>query len=130
VTDKFAVYNSDCIEVMQSMPAGCVHLSIYSPPFGGLYHYSSNERDLSNCDDYGQFFEHYEHVVREKHRITMPGRVSAVHCMDVPRSNSGTDSAARTARLALHRPAHDLERTARGSTAHHAEEPGARVTRG
>jgi hypothetical protein len=41
-----------------------VHLSIYSPPFGGLYHYS-NERDLSNCDDYDAFFEHYAFVVRE-----------------------------------------------------------------
>ena len=92
VTDKFAVYNGDCIEVMSDLPAGCVHLSIYSPPFGGLYHYSSNERDLSNCDDYDSFFDHYTFVVRELHRLTMPGRVTAVHCMDVPRSNSGTDS--------------------------------------
>lgn len=92
VTDRFAIYNGDCIEVMRDMPDGCVGLSIYSPPFCGLYNYSSNERDLSNCDSYEQFFEHYEFVVREKHRITMPGRVTAVHCMDVPRSNSGTDS--------------------------------------
>jgi DNA modification methylase len=92
IGDKFALYNADCVEVMQGLPAGCVHLSVYSPPFGGLYHYSSNERDLSNCDDYDGFFAHYAHVVRELHRITMPGRVTAVHCMDVPRSNSGTDS--------------------------------------
>lgn len=92
VTERFAIYNGDCIEVMRGLPDGCVGLSVYSPPFGGLYNYSSNERDLSNCDSYEQFFEHYEFVVREKHRITMPGRVTAVHCMDVPRSNSGTDS--------------------------------------
>jgi hypothetical protein len=92
VTDTFAVFNGDCMDVMAAMPAGCVHLSIYSPPFGGLYHYSSSERDLSNCDDYESFFEHYAFVVRELARITMPGRISAVHCMDVPRSNSGTDS--------------------------------------
>ncbi len=92
ITDRFAIYNGDCIEVMRSLPDGCVGLSIYSPPFGGLYNYSSNERDLSNCDSYEQFFEHYEFVVQEKHRITMPGRITAVHCMDVPRSNSGTDS--------------------------------------
>ena len=82
--------------VMQAMPTGSVHLSVYSPPFatssGGLYTYSSDERDLSNCDDYEGFFEHYAFVVRELARITMPGRISAVHCMDVPRSNSGTDS--------------------------------------
>ena len=92
ITPKFAIYNSDCMEVMKAMREGSVHLSIYSPPFGGLYHYSSNERDLSNCDDYDAFFEHYTFVVRELARITMPGRITAVHCMDVPRSNSGTDT--------------------------------------
>jgi len=92
ITDRYALYNGDCVEVMQALPKEKVHLSIYSPPFGGLYHYSSNDRDLSNCDDYGQFFEHYAFVVRELHRITMPGRITAVHCMDVPRSNSGRDS--------------------------------------
>ena len=92
ITDQFAIYNGDCIEVMRGLPDGCVGLSIYSPPFGGLYNYSSDERDLSNCDSYDQFFEHYAFVVREKHRVTMPGRITAVHCMDIPRSNSGTDS--------------------------------------
>jgi DNA modification methylase len=89
ITEKSALYHGDCIEVMQGLPDDRVHLSVYSPPFGGLYHYSSNERDLSNCDDYDQFFAHYEYVVKELHRITMPGRITAVHCMDVPRSNSG-----------------------------------------
>ena len=92
ITNKFAVYNGDCIEVMADMPDDSIHLSIYSPPFGGLYHYSSNERDLSNCDDYDSFFDHYAFVVRDLARITIPGRVTCVHCMDVPRSNSGSDS--------------------------------------
>lgn len=91
VTNSSAIYNSDCIEVMKSLPAGKVHLSIYSPPFGGLYNYSSSERDLSNCASYEEFLEHYSHVIREMHRITMPGRLSYVHCMDVPLSNSGCD---------------------------------------
>ena len=55
VTDKFAIFNGDCVEGLQGLPSGTVHLSIYSPPFGGLYHYSSDERDLSNCSDYDQF---------------------------------------------------------------------------
>lgn len=91
VNDKFAIYNGDCIEVMRSFPDASIHLSIYSPPFGGLYHYSSSERDLSNCKDYAQFFEHYAFVVRELARLTMPGRMTAVHCMDVPSGNSGCD---------------------------------------
>ncbi len=92
ITDRYAIYNGDCIEVMADLPNESIHLSVYSPPFSGLYHYSSSERDLSNCDDYDSFFEHYAFVVRELARITMPGRVTCVHCMDVPRSNSGTDS--------------------------------------
>ena len=92
ITNKFAVYCGDCVPVMQDMREASIHLSIYSPPFGGLYTYSSNERDLSNCDDYDGFFEHYAFVVRELARITMPGRITAVHCMDIPKSNSGTDS--------------------------------------
>ncbi len=91
ITDEYALYLGDCIEVMATMPDECLHLSVYSPPFGGLYNYSSNERDLSNCSDYGQFFEHYAFVVRELARMTMPGRMTAVHCMDVPSGNSGTD---------------------------------------
>lgn len=91
LTDRFAIYNGDCIEVMSKMPKDSVHLSVYSPPFGGLYNYSSSEHDLSNCKDYGEFFEHYAFVVRELARITHPGRMTAVHCMDVPSGNSGTD---------------------------------------
>lgn len=92
ITDRYAIYNSDCVEVMQQLPDACVHLSVYSPPFGGLYCYSSSDRDLSNCADYDEFFAQYAFCVRELARITMPGRISAVHCMDIPRSNSGTDS--------------------------------------
>jgi len=92
ITEDYALYNSDCIEGMQGMPEKSVHFTIYSPPFCGLYQYSSHERDLSNCDSYEQFFEHYEYVVKEIARITLPGRLSAVHCMDTPNSNSGRDS--------------------------------------
>ena len=92
LTDRYAVYQGDCVDVMAGFPDECIDLSVYSPPFCGLYNYSSSERDLSNCDDYGTFFDHYAFVVRELARITMPGRITAVHCMDVPRTNSGTDS--------------------------------------
>lgn len=91
ITDRYAIYCGDCVEVMQSMRDECVHLSIYSPPFGGLYHYSSSDRDLSNARDYPTFFEHYAFVVREIARLTLPGRMTAVHCMDVPSGNSGAD---------------------------------------
>lgn len=91
ITEDYAIYNGDCIEFMQSMPDNKLHLSIYSPPFGGLYHYSSNDRDLSNSNDYDEFFEHYRFCVSELNRITIPGRISAVHCTDIPSSNNGKD---------------------------------------
>jgi DNA modification methylase len=93
VTDDYALYNGDCCEVLPTLPNGTVHLSIYSPPFateigGCLYHYSSSNRDLSNCRNYAEFFEHYSFIVEQMARVTIPGRISAVHCMDVPKKGS------------------------------------------
>jgi len=91
ITDHYALYNEDCIAVMQQLPTASVHLSIYSPPFGGLYHYSSDARDLSNSLDQQEFFAHYAFVIDELHRLTLPGRMSAVHCTDIPTGNTGLD---------------------------------------
>mgnify|MGYP001262246400 CR=1 FL=1 len=90
ITNRYAVYNDDCLEVMPRLPEESVGFSIYSPPFAGLYHYSSSPRDLSNARDYPEFLEHYGYVVAAIYRLTMPGRMSAVHCMDVPSGNTGT----------------------------------------
>lgn len=89
ITDRWAAYNGDCIEVMEDMRDESIDMSIYSPPFAGLYQYSSNERDMSNVRDPDEFFRHYRYCVDQIHRVTMPGRITAVHCMDIPRSNSG-----------------------------------------
>lgn len=92
ITDRYAVYNADCMEVLASLPDNSIHGSIYSPPFGGLYHYSSDDRDMSNARSYDEFFEHYEYVIREKFRLTIPGRTTGVHTALVPTGNSGADS--------------------------------------
>jgi len=89
VTDEYALYNGDCIEVMGAMPDDSVDLSIYSPPFCGLYNYSSSPRDLSNCRSYQEFFVHYSFVIAEIARLTKPGRISGVHVMDVPGKGNG-----------------------------------------
>lgn len=91
VRDDYALYCGDCLDVMETLPDESVHLSIYSPPFAGLYQYSSNPRDLSNSATYDEFLEHYEFVVRALHRLTLPGRMTAVHCMDIPTGNTGHD---------------------------------------
>jgi DNA modification methylase len=89
VTEKYGIYNADCIEVMRDLPAGSVDMSIYSPPFCGLYNYSSDDRDLSNCRTYMEFFDHYDFVIAEIARVTKPGRISGVHVMDVPGKGNG-----------------------------------------
>ncbi len=96
VNEKYAIYNGNAIKVLPMLKDASVHLSIYSPPFateggGALYHYSSSDEDLSNARTYEEFFQHYEFLVREIARITMPGRMTVVHCMDVPSGNTGTD---------------------------------------
>jgi len=91
ITDNYAIYNGDCMDVSSEIPNDKIHLSVYSPPFGGLYMYSSSERDLSNCLNYNEFFDHYKFIVDEAFRITAPGRMTCVHCMDIPSGNSGCD---------------------------------------
>lgn len=92
VTDRYAIYCADSMDIMQSLPDESIHGSIYSPPFGGLYHYSSDERDLSNARTYAEFWEGYEYFVRELYRLTLPGRTSGVHAALVPTGNTGSDA--------------------------------------
>lgn len=89
VCNRWALYNGDCVEVMTDIPDHKVGLSIHSPPFCGLYNYSSDERDLSNCRSYQEFFIHYGFVIAQLARVTMPGRIAAVHVMDVPGKGNG-----------------------------------------
>lgn len=89
VTDRYAIYNGDCMEVMAAMPDRSVHMSLYSPPFGGVYMYSGDDRDLSNHAHVDDFLDHYGYIVDEIARVTLPGRISAVHCMDIPQGGRG-----------------------------------------
>lgn len=90
VTDDYALYNGDSCEFTPDIPEDSLHLSLYSPPFCGLYHYSSSERDMSNCRTYTEFFDHYRYLVKALLRAAMPGRCTAVHCMDVPGNGANT----------------------------------------
>lgn len=83
VTEDYAIYNSDCMYVLPTLPDESIDLSIYSPPFAGLYNYSSHENDFSNCESKEQFLDQYEFLIAEMARVTKPGRINAVHCTDV-----------------------------------------------
>lgn len=85
LAERYALYNGDCCEVIPSLRDASVGLSVYSPPFSGLYNYSSLEEDMSNCRDDDEFMRHYEFLVSHIARVTKPGRHTVVHCMDVPK---------------------------------------------
>jgi len=83
ITENYAIYNSDCMLVMPTLENESIDLSVYSPPFAGLYNYSSSENDFSNCESKEQFLEQYEYLIKDISRVTKPGRITAVHCTDV-----------------------------------------------
>lgn len=89
ITEDYTIYNSDCMYVIPQIPDNSIHLSIYSPPFAGLYNYSSSENDFSNCESREQFLEQYEFLIKEISRITKPGRITAVHCADIINKDGG-----------------------------------------
>lgn len=83
VTDRYAIYNDDCVNVIRQLEDESIDLSVYSPPFEGLYNYSSDPRDMSNCEDKEQFLKNYEFLIEQLSRVTKKGRINAVHCTDV-----------------------------------------------
>jgi hypothetical protein len=88
ITDRYAVYNGDCCEVVATLPADSIGFSVYSPPFSSLFVYSDSERDMGNVKNDGEFFAQYGFLLKELHRVTKPGRLTAVHCSDLPRTKS------------------------------------------
>ena len=83
ISENYALYCGDCMHVLPTLADASVDLSVYSPPFCGLYNYSSHENDFSNCETKEQFLEQYEFLVEEMARVTKPGRINAVHVTDI-----------------------------------------------
>lgn len=81
--EKWSAYQGDCVAVLSQFPDECIDFSVYSPPFGSLFVYSESAADMGNSTD-EEFSEHYGYLVREKFRLTKPGRLTAVHCSDLP----------------------------------------------
>ncbi len=80
---RFQSVQGDCVDVLSQLPDDSIHFSVYSPPFGSLFVYSESAADMGNSTD-AEFVEHYAWLVREKFRVTKPGRLTAVHCSDLP----------------------------------------------
>jgi len=82
--DGWAIYNGDCVECLAELPADSVHFTLFSPPYMGLYVYSDSPADMGNCRTDEEFYRHFGYVIRDLFRVTKPGRVVAVDCMNVP----------------------------------------------
>jgi len=88
VSDKYAIYNGDCVEVVSGLSDDSIDFCIYSPPFASLYTYSNSDRDMGNVKDDEEFFAHFDYLVKELYRVMAPGRNMAVHCMNLPASKT------------------------------------------
>jgi DNA modification methylase len=84
IGERFAMYHGDCCEVIKGLPDNSIGLTVFSPPFSSLYIYSDSDADMGNCVDDEEFIRHFEFLVPEMYRITIPGRICAIHCKDLP----------------------------------------------
>ena len=86
MNENYAVYHADTVEMAAGLPDDSVHFSIFSPPFESLYTYSNSDRDMGNSKDSGEFWQQYLYLIREQFRVMKPGRIVAIHCMNLPTS--------------------------------------------
>lgn len=84
--DGYTIFNGDCVDVVKGLPDRSVDYSIFSPPFASLYTYSNSPRDMGNCRNHSEFFDHFAHLIRELRRVMKPGRNVSFHCMLMPTS--------------------------------------------
>ena len=84
ITEQVAMYCADTTEAIQTIKDNSIGLIVYSPPFSSLYTYSNSDRDLGNSRNDEEFFTHFNFIVKEMYRILIPGRIMAVHCMNIP----------------------------------------------
>jgi len=88
--DSWGLFNADCVEVLAGLPEGLIDLAIFSPPFSDLFVYSDSERDMGNCGSHAEFMDHYRFFAKNLFRAMKPGRITCVHCTDLP-SRKGRD---------------------------------------
>ncbi len=88
VTDEYAIYHADTVDVARMLPSNSVGFSIFSPPFETLYTYSNSDRDMGNSKTSEEFWDHYKFLIKEQFRVIESGRLIAIHCMNLPTSKT------------------------------------------
>lgn len=86
ITEDYALYHADCVEVLRGIPSDSIHMSVFSPPFASLYSYTDAQQDMSNVRSYEEFFDGMDFLLAELARVMMPGRIVAFHCINLPKS--------------------------------------------
>lgn len=86
--ETWQAYQGDCVEGVKRLADNSVHYSIFSPPFASLYTYSNSDRDMGNCKTGDEFAAHFAFLIKELHRVLMPGRLVSFHCMNLPSSKT------------------------------------------
>ncbi len=86
VTEQYAIYHGDCVDVCRGLPDASVDYSVFSPPFASLYTYSNSPRDMGNVRDHAEFFAHFDYLIAELRRVIKPGHLVSFHCMQLPTS--------------------------------------------
>lgn len=85
---NWTAHLGDCVEVVRGLESESIDYSIFSPPFASLYTYSNSERDMGNCKDTTEFYQHFVYLVRDLYRVLKPGRLLSFHCMNLPASKT------------------------------------------
>jgi DNA modification methylase len=88
ITEKYSLWNMDCVDAAKALPDNSIDFSIYSPPFESLYVFSNSERDMGNSTSSETFWTHYRYLIAEMYRAMKPGRLVAVHAMNLPTSKT------------------------------------------
>jgi len=86
--ETWQAYQGECVEGVKRLADNSIHYSIFSPPFASLYTYSNSDRDMGNCKTGDEFAAHFAFLIKELHRVLMPGRLVSFHCMNLPSSKS------------------------------------------
>lgn len=91
--ENFAAYHGDCVDVVRQLPDSSIDLSVFSPPFSGLYIYNDSAADFGNCKDDAEFLDHFDFLASELLRVTRPGRLAVLHCKDLVYYKTQRDTA-------------------------------------
>lgn len=88
ISERFTMYQGDCVQTLEGLPESSVHYALFSPPFASLYTYSNSDRDMGNSRDDAEFQDHFAYLIAQLYRVLMPGRLVSVHCMNLPAMKS------------------------------------------